>query len=303
MNTIERLRDSLHRLGFEVRAAGIGRLAEAVDEIREQRRHGMIDAELYDERFARFELPPSLPFPARSILLVAVPATQVVVRFPDPIGSLLLPPTYSLYQTLPERTAEMIRELCRPMAVHVAAAIGIPMKLLAVRSGLGEYGRNNLCYVPQMGSYAHLLAFFSDIEPGEEIWREAKLMDRCLRCRACIRGCPAGAIEEDRLLIHAERCITFHTEKPPHIPLPSPRRTPRTPCAIGCVDCQSLCPVNREARPLSETIEFSSDETLAFLSSSDAKSLPPTLRAKLTQLEWIDSLGEMRRNVSRFIHA
>jgi epoxyqueuosine reductase QueG len=39
----------------------------------------------------------------------------------------------------------------------------LPQKLLAVHSGLGLYGRNNLCFHKEFGSYIRILSFISDL--------------------------------------------------------------------------------------------------------------------------------------------
>jgi epoxyqueuosine reductase len=36
----------------------------------------------------------------------------------------------------------------------------LPLKSLAVRSGLAAYGRNNVCYVPGMGSFLELVGLY-----------------------------------------------------------------------------------------------------------------------------------------------
>ena len=38
----------------------------------------------------------------------------------------------------------------------------LPMKLLAVRSGLAKYGKNNICYINGIGSFTRLEAFYTD---------------------------------------------------------------------------------------------------------------------------------------------
>ena len=101
-----------------------------------------------------------------------------------------------------------------------AAKAVLPKKLLAVRSGLAAYGKNNITYVPGMGSFHGLVAVFSDLPAPEGTWRDAEMMEACHKCAACRRHCPTGAIDADRFLLRAERCLTFHNEKPVDVPFP-----------------------------------------------------------------------------------
>jgi len=97
-----------------------------------------------------------------------------------------------------------------------AARIAAPKKLLAVRSGLARYGRNNIAYVEGLGSYHRLAVFCSDRPCDGDQWMEPRMLDRCKHCQACQRGCPTGAIAADRFLLHAERCLT--EQLPRHLP-------------------------------------------------------------------------------------
>ncbi len=54
-----------------------------------------------------------------------------------------------------------MRSILGPAGIEVARA-RIPVKLLAVRTGLAQYGRNNIAYVRNMGSLVRLDAFCTD---------------------------------------------------------------------------------------------------------------------------------------------
>ena len=122
----------------------------------------------------------------------------------------------------------------------------MPEKLLAVRSGLARYGKNNITYVPGMGSLHRLAVFVSDLPCVEDNWGEVKTLKTCDGCTACMDACPTGAIVSDRFLIHAERCITFHNERIEEFPewLDSSWHN----CLVGCLRCQWVCPENRDVR-------------------------------------------------------
>jgi epoxyqueuosine reductase len=90
------------------------------------------------------------------------------------------------------------------------------------------------------------------------------MMKRCVRCRACVRACPTGAIREDRFLISAERCYTLFSES--RKPLPAWVRPPKSPCLIGCLICQQVCPENKSRLKTAPSgVEFSAEETEAVI--------------------------------------
>ena len=67
--------------------------------------------------------------------------------------------------------------------------------------------------------------------PKEVHWHAPRMLPRCEHCRSCARACPTGAIAADRFLLHAERCLVFHNERPGTIPFPRwiPAGEPRMP--------------------------------------------------------------------------
>ena len=67
-----------------------------------------------------------------------------------------------------------------------------PLKTLAACAGLARYGRNNIAYVPGLGSYLMLAACcLSDAPPPDDApWGEPQELERCERCSACLRACP-----------------------------------------------------------------------------------------------------------------
>ncbi len=61
-------------------------------------------------------------------------------------------------------------------------------------AGLGWFGRNNLLVNPELGAHFRLVTVLTDM-PLES---DALLERDCGACRACIRACPAEAINETR---------------------------------------------------------------------------------------------------------
>lgn len=66
-------------------------------------------------------------------------------------------------------------------------------KRVAIGSGLGWLGRNNLLVTPEFGAQVRLVTVLTDFpfEPGAPLVRD------CGTCRRCIATCPAKAIREN----------------------------------------------------------------------------------------------------------
>ncbi|MCJ7498151.1 MAG: hypothetical protein MUO78_08475, partial [candidate division Zixibacteria bacterium] len=211
---------------------------------------------------------------AKSIIVISVPQPQIRLAFnwKVKLEDFIVPPTYSLQ---PNREVEaLLTKILEPQGYTVACS-KLPLKLLAVRSGLGSYGKNNICYVTGMGSFHRLMAFYSDLPCYEDAWQEEQTMETCESCSACFNNCPVGAISSRRFLLHAERCITFHNEKPVNIPFPEWIDPSWHHCPVGCMQCQSICPENADIMPWIEPgAEFSEDETMLLLKGIPLDQLP-----------------------------
>ena len=300
------VKDLLLRLaerGYQGRVVSIRRLREMQDEIEGHYRRGLFDKEFYEERLAWFDfrIPNSLP-EAMSLIVVAAPRpqSQAVFTWNGESRALILPPTYVGYEETRKRVEEPLAEILDTKGYHIART-KLPLKLLAVRSGLGLYGRNNICYVPGMGSFLQLVAVYSDLPCRKDDWREAQMLESCQNCYACRQNCPTGAISSDRFLIRAERCIVFHNEKPGDIPFPGWINVSWHNCLVGCLHCQNVCPHNKNFLQWIEgKEEFSPEETGLLLEGVPRDQLPTATMRKLEQLDLIGYLDSLRRNLGVF---
>lgn len=110
---------------------------------------------------------------------------------------------------------------------------------VAVRAGLGWYGKNANLLSGDHGSWVVLGNIVTDAELPPP---EGPVADGCGPCRACLDGCPTGAIVAPGV-IDARRCLAWLVQGPGEIP-----RRYREAVAdriYGCDDCQEVCPPNR----------------------------------------------------------
>jgi epoxyqueuosine reductase len=280
----------------------ISHLRELKEEITGRLNQGLFDEEFYKMRltFFDFSVPEALPH-ARSIIVVAVPRprAQATFTYEGKRRDLILPPTYVAYEKTTKHVRELLTEILKKRE-YTAALTALPLKLLAVRSGLSEYGRNNITYISGMGSFFQLVAVYSDLPCKEDSWREAKMMKRCENCQACRLSCPTGAISTDRFLLHAERCIAFRNEMKGEVPFPHWIDPSWHNSLYGCLFCQRACP---EDKPflnwIGEREQFSQEETELILKGQLLDSLPSKTLRKLKNIDLADpdSLDSLPRNL------
>jgi epoxyqueuosine reductase len=300
---IEMLYSGFEERGLKGRVVSIQHLHDLQNEIESRHTQGLFDEEFYQEglSFFSFRPPDDLPT-AASLIVVAVsrPQTKVSFTWSGNTLTLILPPTYLGFREIPRQIEGLLTGWLAPEGYHAASA-KLPRKLLAVCSGLAEYGRNNLSYIPGMGSFFQLIVFYSDLPCQEDTWQEPRMMDRCKDCQVCLTKCPTGAITSERFLLRAERCLVFHNERSPEHPFPDWIDPASHNCLIGCMLCQQFCPENKAFPEWFKGNEtFSHEETSLFLKGALADRLPTTTQAKLERLGLLDSLEILPRNLRVF---
>lgn len=116
----------------------------------------------------------------------------------------------------------------------------------AARAGLGWLGKNTNLLVPGVGSYVLL----SEIVTSAEIEPDGPSLKSCGSCKACMKGCPTGALIAPGVIDNG-KCISFWTIEHQG-PVPLEMRPLLGNWIFGCDICQEVCPVNaypRRAEP------------------------------------------------------
>lgn len=271
-------------------------LQELRDDLKSKHAQGLFNQRFYDEWIQALVLGPlEKSAAAKSLIIVAVPQPQYRVVFNWRGGShaFIIPPTY--FYHMDEPVKKILQEILDPYGYQLWD-ISPPKKLLAVRSGLGRYGKNNLCYIQDLGTFHRLLAFSSDMPCPQDDWHDIQMLDECRDCSACQRACPTGAISDERFLLHAELCITFHNESDRDFPdwlRPEWHNT-----LVGCILCQKVCPVNKPFVDwIHDTCEFSEKETAQIIDRIPIEQFSPHTMQKIKDIYFDGSTDAFGRNL------
>jgi epoxyqueuosine reductase len=311
--------NAFREAGFSHRVAGVEVTEELAETMAMLLKRGLLSESLYAEYAGSVQYaPPTGMAGVRSLVVVATPSPPVKVRFQMDSGPIeaVIPPTY-VSSSVRARCLRLLREILGPAGFSVAR-VPVPVKLLAVRTGLAEYGRNNIAYVHGLGSLVRLDAFGTDadlVPPGEPRgglsrfivggrdpitghWSPPRRMGSCAACKACYHACPTGCIPfpGEGVVIDAKRCLTYLGEHEGDWPAWVDPLSHNS--LVGCMKCQRACPVNKHYwRPEALVAEFDRAETALIVENLPAEELPASLRAKLEQLDLEDYSTVLGRNL------
>ena len=287
--------------GFKARSVSILRLAEVKEDIEKIKRQGLLDKHLA-EVYLQFDYDVTASLPGvQSLLIIAIPqpVTRATFSWRNKAYTGDIPPTY-VGKTDDAHVKDTLTTLVGPEFKLVR--VHLPVKTLAVKSGLAQYGKNNITYVPGFGSYHRLVAFATDRSWQEDSWNESKMMKICEACNKCRENCPTHCIPADRFLLHAENCLTWHNEREDiFVNWIKPEWHHML---IGCMRCQLVCPVNRDQlNKIVPGVAFSEEETARLLQKTPWNTLSDEIRRKLTEIAMDDSYEVLARNLEVLIKA
>lgn len=245
-----------------------------------------------------------------SILTIALyqPIGKIYFELGDRTLTTLLPPMY-LYNVDPNNvnSNRHIKQLNRTLKSllakygHTIDPINLPTKICASSSGLGTYGRNNLCYIDG-SSFYWMTTYITDIPVTlDEInLSDFQLMPECENCQNCLNNCPTQALNKESSTLEVYKCLTFHNESIDDFPkwlLPKWHNS-----LIGCMRCQMVCPINRSS--ITNTIElvtFNQKETELILDKTPIRLLPDNLKFKIKTINFFEDYKLLERNLKILI--
>ena len=121
---------------------------------------------------------------------------------------------------------------------------------LALRAGLGWFGRNSMLINKKEGSYFIIGSLLLNQKLNLEVVRND--VDHCGQCRLCVDACPTNAINPETRTIIASQCISTYTiEIFKDAEAPAGFENSRGEI-FGCDICQDVCPWNR--KPLARVL-------------------------------------------------
>ncbi|MDX1799058.1 MAG: 4Fe-4S double cluster binding domain-containing protein [Candidatus Lokiarchaeia archaeon] len=292
---------------YKFRTISVEHLGELQEDIDKLRREGKLsDNKTYrgyiDSK--KFEIPETLPN-AKSIVILAIFSKPALVNFHlnGNKHEVIIPPNYyDSGTTFEDFEMLLLDDIIKEPGYKVEFTNKLHVKLLAVRSGLGMYGRNNICYVDEWGSMINLFAYFTDFQFKDDNWTKLKMMDQCENCSVCIKNCPTHAIPtifNENFVIDAGKCISVYNEIKGIIPdwIPPDAHN----ALMGCMRCQKKCPANRDVIKLTERFEdITDDETKMLLNGKYNEKLGKSLSKKLKMFTLPDAerlLPVIKRNL------
>lgn len=170
----------------------------------------------------------------------------------------------------------------------------LPLKTSAVRSGLAEYGLNNISFVKEFGSYHQLLGFYTDQEM-EDQWGPYKTMRYCKGCSICKKACPTKCIRNGEFVIDVDHCLTLYNELPDAFPDWLPESAHHA--LVGCTKCQWDCPANKPYNNQVDNLAvLTEEETDLILGQAKNEVLQKQIQEKLKKYPSVADFDYFRRN-------
>lgn len=115
----------------------------------------------------------------------------------------------------------------------------LPLKLAAVRAGLGWQGKHSLLISKTYGTFLALGGIITDAEMNVNTRIEP---NRCRECDQCRTACPLGALERPHVL-DMQRCLSYRLQEED---LPAAAEAVMENRVGDCEICQTACPWNKK---------------------------------------------------------
>lgn len=311
-NVAKNFINQLEAHGFKARVVSVEHIKELQSDI-ENIRIAHKDVNDYIGKYLNkfnYSLPENIS-EAKSIIVIAAP--QPISRTHFTLGTkkhtVIMPPTY-LFNTSsePGETQKKIAELTGVLEKilspenYKAIKVNLPGKLAAARSGLGAYGKNNICYIDNQSSFYWIGVYISNMPCESDSWKAPAVMAACEGCDLCLKNCPTGAIANDRFIIHANKCITLLNENKEDFPEWLNPKWHNS--LIGCMKCQLICPINKNHinGNIVDSAEFDDLETRMLLAKTPLAEQPEATYRKLESIGYVEDYDLLARNLSVMIN-
>lgn len=287
------------------RSVSIRRLPEMQEWMARLDRDGRLSADPTWRRYiGSFQYaPPAALANARSLVIMAAPLNVARIAFHsgEKKRDILIPCGYVEDGHSLDDLRDMLYREGIVAAEYRLERARLPLKQLAVRSGLAAYGRNNITYIDGFGSFHQLQAFYTD-QALEDHWGKMQLFRPCKGCRICLDACPTGAIRSSDFIIDPARCITLYNEYPDPLPAWIPASAHNA--LVGCLRCQLTCPGNEERVGQTWDLgEVSEADTTALLDGHPDAKTRQALLEKFKRINGGGDLAYIARNLKLVLDA
>jgi epoxyqueuosine reductase len=164
----------------------------------------------------------------------------------------------------------------------------LPLKLAAIRAGLGWQGKNSMLVTKKYGTF---LAFGGIVTNANLEHNTEQETNRCKSCKKCQQACPLKALEQAYVL-NKNRCLSYLLQNDN---LPEESKTVIENRVIDCEICQQVCPWNTKhiERPLATAMNTSFQREIP--AWQDFFALPQLV--KLTEREYREALGHLNTGI------
>jgi epoxyqueuosine reductase len=170
---------------YQTRTVAISHLPELQEDVEKLKRQSLLDKHLIEE-YLKFDFNIAKKLPGAQTLIVLSepsPLTKVAFNWQGKVYEFRIPPGY-VWREADARVKDALSQIVESVGFKTMRA-WVPEKTLAVRSGLAQYGRNNVTYVPGYGSFHRLYVFATDAAFPEDNWGERTMMKACENCTKC----------------------------------------------------------------------------------------------------------------------
>jgi epoxyqueuosine reductase len=115
----------------------------------------------------------------------------------------------------------------------------LPLKLAAIRAGLGWQGKHSLLISKKFGTFLALGGILTDADLEHNTIEES---DRCRNCDKCQKACPLAALDQPYVL-NVKKCMSYLLQNDK---IPENLKTVMENRIGDCEICQESCPWNRK---------------------------------------------------------
>jgi epoxyqueuosine reductase len=234
-----------------------------------------------------------------SIFIIATPSPIYILRMKSSKEDIdiKIPPIYGNRNQILEDIKNTTAKIFGKHGFSTFPVI-LPKKLLAVCSGMAQYGNNGLTYINGMGSYFRLTAFASDFRSDHYTWLKPSMMKTCQYCGKCIENCPTKALKRGNPWVNINRCITEFNERDGTFPdwIHSDWHN----CLVGCIRCQEVCPYNSQKGQI-KIIPIERSEVNDIINIKRFDDLSEHLKRILITLNMDRYYSKLKRNIGYLI--